>query len=62
MLVLFLGEQHQIVTYFVVEVESWEELADGCTALRNRLERLGTLHELEAWWDDRVRASAISLM
>ena len=51
-LVLFLGETRQIVAYFVVEAESWELLADGCTALRNRLERLGTLEKLEAWWDD----------
>ena len=34
-------------------IESWEELHPGLTAFRDRLERLGTLDQLAAWWSDR---------
>jgi len=52
-LVLIIGEEHSIVGWFVTRSESWEELRPGLTAFRDRLERLGTLDQLAAWWSDR---------
>ena len=50
---LIIGEEHSIVGWFVTRSESWEELRPGLTAFRDRLERLGTLDQLAAWWSDR---------
>ena len=35
-LMLFIGEEHTIVSYYVTEAESWAELEDGCYAFRDR--------------------------
>ena len=50
---LIIGEEHSIVGWFITRSESWEELRPGLTAFRDRLERLGTLDQLAAWWSDR---------
>jgi len=59
-LVLFLGVEHTVVSYYVTESETWTELEDGCYAFRDRLERLRNLsqyqsdeYKLEFWVDDK---------
>lgn len=59
-LVLFLGVEHTVVSYYVTESETWGELEDGCYAFRDRLERLRNLsqyqsdeYKLEFWVDDK---------
>ena len=53
MLVLVIGDEHTIVAWFVLRSESWTEMHVGLSFLRDRLQRLGTLKELEVWWTDR---------
>ena len=59
-LVLFLGVEHTVVSYYVTESETWGELEDGCYAFRDRLERLRNLsqyqsdeYKLEFWVDEK---------
>ena len=60
-LMLFIGEEHTIVSYYVTEAESWAELEDGCYAFRDRRQRLEQLSEysdaelckLKFWVDDK---------
>lgn len=52
--VLFImGERHDIVAWYVLKSESWEELYAGLLRLRARLKRLGVLEDLKYWYDDR---------
>ena len=52
-LYLIIGEDGCIVAYYVLQSESWKELEPGLKFLNSRLERLGTIEELEEWWSDR---------
>ena len=52
-LYIIIGEDGCIVAYYVLQSESWKELEPGLTLLNRRLERLGTIQELEEWWSDR---------
>jgi len=51
--VLVVNERHAIVAYYVVDSESEEQLKPAFNALRDRLERLGTLDQLQFWVTDR---------
>ena len=50
---LVVSDRHTIVAHYVVDSESEEQLKPAFYALRNRLERLGTLNELQFWVTDR---------
>ena len=52
-LVLFIGDDGCIVTYYVLSSESWKEMEPGLKLFNRRLERLGTIEELEECWSDR---------
>ena len=52
-MLLIIGDDHTVVAWYVCMSESWKELQPGLLFLRARLERLGTLHDLEYWWSDR---------
>ena len=52
-LVLFIGTDGCIVTYYVLKSESWKEMSLGLQLFNRRLERLGTVEELEECWSDR---------
>ena len=52
-LVLVVSDKHTIVAHYVVDSESEEQLKPAFYALRDRLERLGTLNDLEFWVTDR---------
>jgi hypothetical protein len=52
-LLFILGERHDIVAWYALKSESWAELYAGLLRLRRRLERLGQLHKLKFWYDDR---------
>jgi hypothetical protein len=48
-LVLVIGEHHDIIAYYNCDSESEEQLKPAFMALRARLERLGKLQELQFW-------------
>jgi hypothetical protein len=50
---LIIGDRHDFIAYYVLRSESWKEMAIGLRYLNDRLERLGTIGELEEWWSDR---------
>ena len=53
MLLLIIGDDHTVIAYYVLRSESWKELEPGLYFLNDRLERLDTIGDLEAWWSDR---------
>ena len=50
---LLIGDDLTIIAYYVLRSESWKELEPGLQFLNDRLERLGTIEHVEAWWSDR---------
>ena len=52
-LVFVIGERGDIIAWYALKSESWEEMRAGLIRLRDRLQRLGVLNKLRYWYDDR---------
>jgi hypothetical protein len=60
-LILFIGDDHTIVSWYVCQSESWTELKPGLLFLKERLRRFNCLENLKYWWSDRCCDGAINV-